>query len=235
MFIIIPIYSDGFLHPFHKNNKLSLIYVRHISDKTGDIINVSHPDTVYNNRKLEEISKDTSQYYITTNKKHLMNIFPNMQLMDVNFMHWWKYNVPMNFDEIRINAYDFFNNKYYNVRDVNQIIPLIKHKEYCDMVFDKIINFVENDHIIDNYESIHAYHSIEKNGIKVSKDVCEIFDDRVLKHISDGKLYSDYNMWTSTGRPSNSFGTINFAALPPEKRKAIINWQYYSFPNNKIK
>ena len=27
---------------------------------------------------------------------------------------------------------------------------------------------------------------------------------------------------TTTGRPSNSFGTVNFAALPPEKRKAFI-------------
>ena len=45
---------------------------------------------------------------------------------------------------------------------------------------------------------------------------------RVKKHISDGKLYSNYNLWTTTGRPSNSFGSVNFAALPPEKRKGFV-------------
>jgi hypothetical protein len=69
---------------------------------------------------------------------------------------------------------------------------------------------------------IRAFTSIEKNGIKVSDDVCDIFDIRVKKHISNGKLYSNYNLWTTTGRPSNSFGSVNFAALPPEKRKAFV-------------
>ena len=67
-----------------------------------------------------------------------------------------------------------------------------------------------------------AFSSIEKNGLKVTDDVCDIFDERVRKHISDGKLYSQYNLWTSTGRPSNSFGNINFAALTKEQKKAFI-------------
>ena len=52
--------------------------------------------------------------------------------------------------------------------------------------------------------------------------MCDIFDVRVKKHISDGKLYGKYNLTTTTGRPSNSFGTVNFAALPPEKREAFV-------------
>ena len=101
---------------------------------------------------------------------------------------------------------------------------MCKHKEYCDKVFDKI-----NDYTTAIYESEYhsdvtkAFSSIEKHGVKVSDDVCDIFDERVRKHISDGKLYSQYNLWTSTGRPSNSFGSVNFAALPNEKRKAIIS------------
>ena len=71
------------------------------------------------------------------------------------------------------------------------------------------------------------YKRQEKNGIKVSNDICDIFDIRVKKHISNGKLYSQYNLWTTTGRPSNSFGNVNFAALPPEKRKAIVSENDY--------
>jgi hypothetical protein len=81
--------------------------------------------------------------------------------------------------------------------------------------------FVDKD---DSYmnDVVKAFTSIERNGIKVSNDICNIFDIRVKKHISNGKLYSNYNLWTTTGRPSNSFGTVNFAALPPEKRKAFV-------------
>ena len=38
-------------------------------------------------------------------------------------------------------------------------------------------------------------HQLEKNGIKVSDDICDIFDIRVKKHISNEK-YINYNLWT---------------------------------------
>ena len=56
MFVLIPIYTDNFLHPMHDNNKLSLLYLRHYGDRKGTIINVSHPDTHYNNGNLQDTS-----------------------------------------------------------------------------------------------------------------------------------------------------------------------------------
>ena len=40
----------------------------------------------------------------------------------------------------------------------------------------------ENDEYMN--DAIKAFGSIEKNGIKVSDDVCDIFDVRVKKHIT---------------------------------------------------
>tara|TARA_B100001123_G_scaffold432727_1_gene556244 strand:+ start:9 stop:1046 length:1038 start_codon:yes stop_codon:yes gene_type:complete len=151
-----------------------------------------------------------------------MNIFPDTRLIDVNMMTWLKTNKPLNFEDIRINAYDFFHSKYYNVKNLNLIIPLVKHKEYCDRVFDRITENIHQVYEVMYTEAIEAFSSIEKNGIRVTNDVCDIFDERVRKHISNGKLYSQYNLWTSTGRPSNSFGSVNFAALNKEQRKAFI-------------
>ena len=117
----------------------------------------------------------------------------------------------------------FFHSKYYNVKKLNEIIPFTKHKEYCDMVFDKITENIKKCYESEYHSDVtNAFSLIEKHGVKVSDDVCDIFDERVRKHISNGKLYSQYNLWTSTGRPSNSFGSVNFAALPPEKRKGFI-------------
>jgi len=222
MRIIIPIFSDAFLHPLHTDNNLSLLYVRSVGDRQGRMVCINHPDCV-DKESIEDIRDDNINFYITPDKKKLMHIFPDTRLIDVNYLNWWEKNVPLDLENIRVNAYDFFHNKYYNIKNLNEIIPLIKHKEYCDMVFDKMIESFDTIYETAYHsDAIQAFGSIEKHGVKVVDDVCGIFDERVRKHISDGKLYSQYNLWTSTGRPSNAFGSVNFAALPPEKRAAFI-------------
>ena len=49
-----------------------------------------------------------------------------------------------------------------------------------------------------NDESLISFYSIEKAGIKISKQLSE----KSKKHISDEKLFSNYSLYTSTGRPS---------------------------------
>ena len=222
MNVLIPIFSDAFLHPLHKDNDLSLLYVRHYGDKEGRMICINHPDCG-DRESIDEIKNDNNNFYITPDVKKLKHIFPNTRLIDANYFHWWNENIPMDLENIRINAYDFFHSKYYNVKKLNEIIPFTKHKEYCDKVFDKMTEYIKECYESEYHSDvINAFSSIEKYGVKVTDDVCDIFDDRVKKHISNGKLYSQYNLWTTTGRPSNSFGSVNFAALPPEKRKAFI-------------
>ena len=222
MIILIPIFSDAFLHPLHKDNDLSLLYVRHVGDIEGRMICINHPDCG-DRESIDEIKNDNNNFYITPDVKKLKHIFPNTRLIDANYFHWWNENIPMDLENIRINAYDFFHSKYYNVKKLNEIIPFTKHKEYCDKVFDKMTEYIKECYESEYHSDvINAFSSIEKYGVKVTDDVCDIFDVRVKKHISDGKLYSQYNLWTTTGRPSNSFGSVNFAALPPEKRKAFI-------------
>tara|TARA_B100001094_G_scaffold332491_1_gene404812 strand:- start:4951 stop:6207 length:1257 start_codon:yes stop_codon:yes gene_type:complete len=222
MKIIIPIFSDAFLHPLHKDNDLSLLYIRSVGDTTGRMICINHPDCG-EKESIDEIINDHINFYITPDVKKIKHIFPDTRLIDVNYLNWWDKNIPTDLENIRVNTYDFFHSKYYNIKKLNEIIPLSKHKEYCDKVFEKMIDSFDMVYESEYHHDVtNAFSSIEKNGVKVSDDVCDIFDIRVKKHISDGKLYSNYNLWTTTGRPSNSFGSVNFAALPPEKRKAFI-------------
>ncbi len=222
MIILIPIFSDNFLHPLHKDNNLSLLYVRSVCSKEGKMICINHPDCG-EKESIDEIKNDHTNFYITPDVKKLKNIFPDTRLIDVNYLYWSNKNVPLNIENITINTYDFFNSKYYNVKNLNDIIPFTKHKEYCDRVFEKMKDSFDTVCETEYHSDITtAFSSIEKNGLKITDDVCDIFDERVRKHISNGKLYSSYNLWTSTGRPSNSFGNINFAALTKEHKKAFI-------------
>ena len=240
IYIVIPIYSEPFLHPLHKNNKLSLLYIREIHGHDVDnwdasksyILPQKHPDS---NQYMVDYSflMNDKQIVMTLDAKKLLPILPEYRcIFDVNIGHWWLHGKPLDL-EVRNNAMDFLSNKYYNVKKLNEIIPISKHREYCDEVTDKILEWVKKDlnPLIDDegwfensgaLDKIKAFYNIEKNGVMVSNDVCDIFDVRVKKHISNGKLYSNYNLTTTTGRPSNAFGTVNFAALPPEKRKSIM-------------
>jgi hypothetical protein len=225
MYCIIPIFKDPFLHPLHKDNGLSALWCKEISKKEPFFLIQHHPDS----DKMMEDYYWLNDYTILTPDKKLLNHFYKFDtVVDMNYLHWLNTGKPFE-NNIRNNAIDFLSNKYYNVKKLNEIIPLSKHNEYCSDVFDKINVPYEAGHPLDYYmnEFTEAFWAIEQNGVKVSDDVCDIFDMRVKKHISNGKLYSNYNLWTTTGRPSNSFGSVNFAALPPEKRKAIVSENDY--------
>ena len=236
-YIVIPVFTDPFLHPLHKNNKLSFLYTKEIGfnpHKLGEtrIISELNPDCT---EMCEDYSwlSEKKGLIVTPDSKTLQAILPKYRcVLDVKHAHWWLYNKPLDLD-VRNNAIDFLSNKFYNVKKLNEIVPISKHKEYCSEVCERIRDFLFKDlgKLMEDsgwfgnegsIEPLKAFYNIEKQGIKVTDDVSDIFDIRVKKHISEGKLYSQYNLLTTTGRPSNSFGTVNFAALPPEKRKAII-------------
>ena len=217
MYCVIPIFKEPFLHPLHENNGLSALWVKPKDDKSFFIIQ-KHPDS---DKVLEDFKWLNEHPILTPDKKILNHFYEFDKVTDINYLYWDDTGKPFE-KHITNNAIDFLSNKFYNVKKLNEIIPLSKHNEYCNDIVKSMDNLIvdSNDEYMNDV--VKAFTSIEKNGIKVSDDICDIFDMRVKKHISNGKLYSNYNLWTTTGRPSNSFGSVNFAALPPEKRKGFI-------------
>ena len=217
-YIVIPIFLDPFLHPLHKDNGLSLLYVKEL-DGESKMICQFHPDCV---GVLEDFTWLEDKLIYTLDAKVLQHIHPFKNVVDMNWNWWHDTNKPFDMSKVRNNAYDFFYNKYYNAKRLNEIIPILKHKEWCDQLVSVMMDIEEIGQDKYSEEVTEAFGYIESNGVKVSDDVCDIFDMRVKKHISNGRLYTKYNLWTSTGRPSNAFGNVNFAAMKPEQRKAII-------------
>ena len=218
MYCVIPIFKDPNLHPLHKNNGLSALWVQPESAEEPFFVIQKHPDS---DDILQDYKWLDEELIQTPDKKLLNHFYEFKDVVDKNFIWWIDTGKPFQ-NNIRNNAIDFLSNKFYNVKKLNEIIPLSKHNEYCSDIYKGMARAYtgENDDYMNDV--VKAFTSIEKNGIKVSNDICDIFDMRVKKHISNGKLYSQYNLWTTTGRPSNSFGSVNFAALPPEKRKGFV-------------
>ena len=192
--IIIPIPCDNNKHS--ANTKLSLLYVQLLSGKEF-ILPFNHSETI--NIELPNLESNTKKY--TYDRKDLNNFVTLDNVIDVNLMHYMGTNIPLDIEDIDTNAHNFFNMRYYKKENINTIIPVLKHLEKCRKISqllkdtiekcNQYVNMTYNDEVLDNLTYI------ESNGLQTTTEL----------------VYSEYNVFTSTGRPSNRFGGTNFAAL----------------------
>jgi hypothetical protein len=192
--IIIPIQCDSNKHPV--NDELSLLYVHMWSGKEF-ILPFNHSETL--DIEVPNLQSDTKKY--TYDVKTLNHFLQIDNVLDVNLLYYIDKGLPLDIENIDTNAHNYFYTRYYKKNNINKIIPVLKHLEYCRKlttilkdVIDKTgdnVNLSYNNDVLDNL----GY--IEQNGLQTI----------------EGKVYSEYNIYTSTGRPSNRFGGINFAAL----------------------
>lgn len=109
-------------------------------------------------------------------------------------------------------------NQFWNVRDVNRLIPLttwasiLKTRAVNQW---NVVNAVTQNQTYQNIrEMIQTLRQIENAGLCVNRElVSEHFEKKTLRSFKNNFVYSEYNPYTLTGRPSNRFGGINFSAL----------------------
>ena len=218
--VVIPIFSDPSLHPLHENNSLTAMYVMPLGE-SSDIFATEHSDGV---RDWDPSTLD-DDIILTPNKKFLLCAHQYEKVYDMDLLSYYLHNTPLDLEDVRVEAVEFISNRYYDLPNTNELVPLYKHLEVCDKVSKEIEKVWNARSSVDwesyeryNNEAITAFASIDRNGVRIS----ESFDSKLDKHVSDGKLYSDYFLYTSTGRPSNSYGGLNFAALDDRKREFIV-------------
>ena len=204
--IVIPILSDMNKHPME--NSLSLVYIQ-MMDRREFIIPYNHSETLTGHNI--NLFSDTTKY--TYDRKLLGQVYAVGKVVDVNLLHYMKTNQPLNIEHIDTNAHNFFNMMHYKKKNINRVIPVLKHLEYCRKLSDLLRVTIEkcsdSDTMTYNNKVLVNLSHIERNGLQTTS----------------GRVYSQYNIYTSTGRPSNRFGGINFAALNKKdgSRKQFIS------------
>jgi len=129
-------------------------------------------------------------------------------------------------------------NQYSKYKKIKcDIIPISIHYQSLIPIINKSLIQLEklNSHLFDtdyeyyNNSIILNLFKIESFGIPFDKEaLITAFPDKIENHIlneQQTKIYSEYNIYTSTGRASNKFGGINFSALDKNsnKRKWIVS------------
>ena len=115
-------------------------------------------------------------------------------------------------------AVNYFSRRHYNDADLGNIIPIVKHFEDCQKQAEAVresISTYKCDDFKKDVEDI--FWNIERNGLKVSDNIQEHFNiERPCLSLINDYILTQYNLKNITGRPSNNFNSINFAALNKE-------------------
>jgi len=198
-------------------NRISFIYFYFISTKLEYILPFNHPDCDNLSVKefsilLNEIKTFKNKIYVY-NKKSTIALLQTFNLIDVESMEYYKYGTLKTNLKIYNNIVNFFKKKFNEKIKLNLVIPLLKHFEYLTELKNKLISIIDDcKDILDesgfkniNDISINTFATMEANGIYVNK----LFKNGVL--VNDNYVYSDYNLFTMTGRPSSN--GFNFISL----------------------
>jgi hypothetical protein len=115
-------------------------------------------------------------------------------------------------------VFDVFYRLHPNKQDINKIIPISKHYETCENIYNKLQQTIlepKPEYIEFYNKGALAFFGIEKNGIRINKEkFFKYYEPNNESYsIFDDRIYTQYNLNTTTRRPSNAYNSINFAAL----------------------
>lgn len=224
--IIHPIFSDNKTHHFKAN--LSLIIIKFIN-KDDYIIPIRHNESTGINFDLSILNKNSTNNRFCFDKKALLYIFKNdLNFKDLNINNFINSKDIINIDKFDTIAHNYINSKFYSSDNINEIIPIFKHYEQFNSMcstFD--INFsIDSKYNNWNDKFINVLYKLESSGLCIDQNVfIDMFGDKSHNSIHDGFVYSYYNFYTSTSRPSNCFNNINYSALKKDngERKSFVS------------
>ena len=146
-------------------------------------------------------------------KKEFLHYFPFKQLVDITLTS------PTYIQPTQ--AHEFIYKKYSSRPDVNILVPIVKHYEYCESIFEELEHLIGQPvNEFYNHKVSWMFYAIEQAGLTVDIPLYEQY----FEQDTEGVVYTQYNFKTLTSRPSNNFNGINYAALNKENgcRKAFI-------------
>jgi hypothetical protein len=218
-------FEDCFVRfvPFNNNfhpalTELSLVYVRPLNSKKGYILCINHNESLSLTKDEVFSWLDTLGRIWILDKKQALHWYNNSdKLFDVNFLE------PVDIKSLDNACISYYYSKHNTLSNVNCLIPISKHYEMCEAIFNMALPIIKQYTLnnvtfqFNNFRTANVFYNIETNGIKVDKNCfIEHYPGKLTNpqfNLSRSKIYTQYNLYTTTSRPSNTFNSINFAAL----------------------
>jgi len=195
------------IHP--SQNEISLIYIRPCEETKGFMLCIQHSETLSIALNLALKSLKTYNKIYVRDKKEALHYLSLKNLWDIN-------PGPKPVQLLTTVAHETFYRKYGNLKDINTLIPISKHYEVCEQLYEDLKHNIKQEYT--SYEQFFnskvsvVFNAIERNGLRVQP---ELFGEYF--HELDGEYtFTQFNLKTTTTRPANSYGGVNYAALNKE-------------------
>ena len=195
-------------------NEVCAVYIHPLDTAKGFILPISHSETLLLNiNDVTRVLNSLDTIYVR-DKKEYLHYFLQKEVLDINMQS------PPYIQELT-QTHNIFYKRYPNKKDVNKIIPIVKHYEYCENTYNNLKDKI-NEPINDFYnnKATMVFNALERSGIHINR---EEFKSHFYD-VSSDRVYTQYNYKTLTTRPSNKFKGVNYAALNKDNgcRKSFI-------------
>ncbi len=213
--IVIPILSSNKLHP--AKNELCLLFIKNGSNEY--MVPIDHPESSHR-ITLSEISnhlKKAKEIW-TLDKKIFLHSLPDTyceNVYDINMLNYFHNNEPLDLGNITTSAHDFYASKYRDFSKINRVIPILKHQEKCSILAEIALKSHE----------LKATNSFKTYCNNVLYNLYRI-ESSGINH-ADNLNYTEYNLYTAAGRPSNRYGGTNYAALNKDDGSRRKYWSRF--------
>lgn len=233
---VFPILEDHLIHPVMNKPCILCIFV----ESELFVISLSHPEINIIESDIISLLNSPKKIY-TSNKKALLQIYPNItaQIIDFQVMEYLYNGEVIDTATFLTPIHKMLHSRHYEYSNVNSTIPIMQHivaiermNEYYNKILNNELTNTAFEYI--NDIAIPALQYIEQQGICIDRQFAITkYGNRLERYLTDNNLiYSEYNLYTKTGRCSNRFGGINFAAVSKKdgSRAMIIS----RFSNGKL-
>jgi hypothetical protein len=209
-----------------------LLYIRPLKSRAGFILPLSHNEgfIIHYEDILAVMNDKVGIFYAIDAKRFRYYYSTKKPVYCLKTAYYLKEGTAFSESSYDTTAHKFLCSRYDDIENINAVIPISKHYEKLENIVSALKSYlpVTKESYFDLYsnKANKVFYFIERLGIHVDEsEMNSHFSLKIPKaSFLDGSLYSSYNFFTSTGRPSNSFNGINFAALNKENnsRKTFI-------------
>ena len=214
-------------HPLLTNTVA--VYIRPINHQEGYIIPIDHDEGLnVEKSRVYGILKQFRTLYVY-DKKKLLYHFPLPSAIDLQLVEMMSSHKKTDLAKTG-STYSWYYGRFQDYTEVGKIVPISKLFEKCEE------NYKAIEHILKlkipegfdfyNKTATGVFFLIEQSGLRITYQAfLDIFKPTNPTYsIKDSIIYTSYNLYNITSRPTNAFNSVNFAAIPkaPEFRKAII-------------
>jgi len=213
--------KEAFVEIIPQNNSehptksgICAVYIRPLYATKGFMLTNDHSEALNVGIDAIKCVLDTLDRVYVRDKKSFLHYLILQNLFDITL------TTPTYIPETT-QTHNYFYSKYPNKKNINRIIPIVKHYEYCENIFNDLkekINEPINDFY--NTKATVVFNAVERSGIRIDRE-------RFKSHFYDERrdyIYTQYNFKTLTTRPANKFNGVNYAALNKDNgcRKSFI-------------